>query len=478
MSANLGIQLGSFPVRYLGVPLTSQKLRKQDYQPLIDRISSRFSSWTTRHLSFAGRLQLLQSVIYSTISFWASIFVLPNQCLLTLEHMCNGFLWKGDPTASRGVKVSWESVCSPKHSGGLGLRRLSDWNRVLTLKLIWLIFSAGGSLWVSWIRHNLIGTTNFWCISPSSSDSWVWKSICKLRSIAIPFLVCQLGSGITASFWQDNWTTLGPLIDITGPRGPMVTGIVIDAVVADAISEGEWWLSSSRSCSPIISLLRDSLPNAQDIATSEVNDIYLWKPDHTSARDFFSFSATWTTLHPPPQSVEWYQSVWFKGRIPKHAFVAWVTARGMLNTRDRFRSWNMPVPATCLLCALQDESHQHLFFDCPFSSQVWSFFTTKAHLSPPTNLQDVLRWMKDPSRDNNVSLILKLIFQASIYLIWKERNGRLHNVSNSPPSVLIKDIQLTLRRPLDPLSRAQQNLPSTVSLLTTWFGVFQPTGIG
>ena len=89
---NLGITHGSLPVRYLGVPLMAQKMRRQDYQPLIDRIGMRFSSWTARHLSFAGRLQLLQSVIYSTINFWASIFILPNQCLKKLEQMCNAFL--------------------------------------------------------------------------------------------------------------------------------------------------------------------------------------------------------------------------------------------------------------------------------------------------------------------------------------------------------------------------------------------------
>lgn len=49
-----GLAQGSFPVRYLGVPLTTKKLRKQDYQPLLDKIHARFSSWTIKHLSFVG----------------------------------------------------------------------------------------------------------------------------------------------------------------------------------------------------------------------------------------------------------------------------------------------------------------------------------------------------------------------------------------------------------------------------------------
>jgi len=118
------------------VPLTSKKMTKQDYKPLLDKILSRFSSWTVRHLSFAGRLQLIQSVIYSIISFWASIFLLPNQCLLEIERMCSAFLWSGKHESARGAKVSWDSVCTPKEYGGLGLRRLQPWNKVLGLKLI------------------------------------------------------------------------------------------------------------------------------------------------------------------------------------------------------------------------------------------------------------------------------------------------------------------------------------------------------
>lgn len=65
-----GITQGALPVRYLGVPLTSKKMTKSDYQPLLDKITMRFNSWTSRHLSFAGRFLLIKSVIYSTISFW------------------------------------------------------------------------------------------------------------------------------------------------------------------------------------------------------------------------------------------------------------------------------------------------------------------------------------------------------------------------------------------------------------------------
>lgn len=65
-------------------------------------------------------------------------------------------------------------------------------------------------------------------------------------------LVCAVGSGITARFWHDNWTSLGLLIDIMGPREPEVTGLHLNAVVAEALQEGDWWLCRSRSRNNII----------------------------------------------------------------------------------------------------------------------------------------------------------------------------------------------------------------------------------
>lgn len=85
--------------------------------------------------------------------------------------MCNGFLWKGAPNSARWAKISWESVCTPKECSGLGLRRLSDWNKVLGLKSIWLIFADVGSLWVSWVQVNLIRSINFWEINPRVGGS-------------------------------------------------------------------------------------------------------------------------------------------------------------------------------------------------------------------------------------------------------------------------------------------------------------------
>jgi hypothetical protein len=57
-----GCKLGEFPFTYLGIPLHFAKLRKEDLQPIIDKIIKRISGWRGKLLSYKARLILLQVV--------------------------------------------------------------------------------------------------------------------------------------------------------------------------------------------------------------------------------------------------------------------------------------------------------------------------------------------------------------------------------------------------------------------------------
>ncbi|KAK2655055.1 hypothetical protein Ddye_008107 [Dipteronia dyeriana] len=72
--------------RYLGILIISTKLCIRDCSPLVDKVSGRLTSWMNRGLSYAGRLQLIISVLSSLQVFWASYLCLSIKILKIIEH--------------------------------------------------------------------------------------------------------------------------------------------------------------------------------------------------------------------------------------------------------------------------------------------------------------------------------------------------------------------------------------------------------
>lgn len=100
LSGFSGFKIGSFPTRYLGLPLNPQRISLATLQPFIERITSKLHSWTIKFLSFAGKIRLISSVIYGMVNFWSSVFVLPKAFYEKIDSLYAAFLWKNKTTSA------------------------------------------------------------------------------------------------------------------------------------------------------------------------------------------------------------------------------------------------------------------------------------------------------------------------------------------------------------------------------------------
>ncbi|XP_045822135.1 uncharacterized protein LOC123915019 [Trifolium pratense] len=135
---------GTLPFRYLGIPMTSKKLAIQNYMGLIDRIVGRITHWSSKLLSYVGRIQLLNS-------------------------------------KSRKSPVAWKSVCQPKRYGGLNLIDIEIWNRITMLKLLWNLGSKADNLWEKWVHAYYIKNRQIMEARVPNNASWLMKAIMQQR---------------------------------------------------------------------------------------------------------------------------------------------------------------------------------------------------------------------------------------------------------------------------------------------------------
>jgi hypothetical protein len=112
--------------------------------------------------------------------YWTNIFILPKRVIRTIEKMLSRFLCNGKIDGIAWAKVTWKDVCVPKNEGGLGLRRLDDWNLATILRPIWALFASLGFIWVVWVKLNyLLKGRCFWNLKIPWDCTWCWRKLLK-----------------------------------------------------------------------------------------------------------------------------------------------------------------------------------------------------------------------------------------------------------------------------------------------------------
>ncbi|KAL0292615.1 UNVERIFIED_CONTAM: Transposon TX1 uncharacterized protein [Sesamum calycinum] len=236
--ATLGFQEGLLPLRYLGLPLISARLSITDCQPLLQKIDSRIKGWEGVQISFAGRVQLIKSVLISFEVYWAMAFILPKGIIKEMIKRLRTFLWKG--TSAYGYpKVAWEAVCRPIDEGGLGIKDILALNRALMSKHLWAVIKQDRtSIWVDWIIQVRLRDCSIWT-AKENKGAWGWRKMLSLRNSLMSHIHYRVGSGESVSLWHDPWHPLGPLIS-RFPRGPQMTRIGPLDKLSAVIKDGQW----------------------------------------------------------------------------------------------------------------------------------------------------------------------------------------------------------------------------------------------
>lgn len=435
-----GVQRGTLPIRYLGLPLISTKLTLRDCSSLIARIRSRIDKWTTCTLSQAGRLQLLKVVLFGIQGYWSNHLFLPKSVLKQLQTLFIKFLWGGSSINTKQVKVSWHDCCKLKSEGGLGIRDLCQWNTASFLHHLWRIIqpSNTNSIWIAWLRNVVIKEKPFWSMKLPSHASWCLKKILNLRPLALHHIRYTIGNNSNFLFWHDPWFRGSSLMQCFDSS--IISIAESNAMIRAGayINNRQWTLPNSNHV--WIIELRELLSN-WNISS---NDLISW---HDLKLKQVTVSSIWNSLRPPEISLPWVQAIWHPFHIPKCAFTLWLALKNRLLTKDRMLRFGMNTDSRCCLCGNHPETTSHLFSSCAFSREV--FMGLYPNLVG--NWDDYLRGQFTPTSCSNLKKSVSYLYvSVAVFYIWKERNDIIHNASHTKvtPAILRFNIKRMVREKL------------------------------
>ncbi|GJY18130.1 RNA-directed DNA polymerase, eukaryota, reverse transcriptase zinc-binding domain protein [Tanacetum coccineum] len=204
---------GSFPIRYLGIPLDANRICRDDCTVLKDSID------------------FLCPVSMNV--FWASMFVLPQGVCDDIDKLLKEFLWKTEGKKGIRHSVAWKE-------GGLGLRSTHVWNEALMAKHLWNVVVNKESIWVKWVKSHYLIDNSVWAVDLSHHASWVWKQILALRDKIRSFVKFKIGDGRKCFFWFDSWYEKGPLCKLINYNVLMQDRYILKTKVSDLIIDGIW----------------------------------------------------------------------------------------------------------------------------------------------------------------------------------------------------------------------------------------------
>ena len=432
----MAMDLKDLPVRYLGVPLISTKLKAVDCECIKDRMLKRVSSWTSKKLSYAGRIQLVVSVLHGIQAYWSSIFILPKKVLHEVEDILRRFIWSGPELNKNGAKVAWADICCPHKEGGLGIKDIVVWNKASMVRHIWDLARKKDSLWVKWCHQYRLKNKSLWGGTWSTETSWTWNKLMKLRSEIWDFIKYKVGNGESVWCWFDNWHSEGPLYQKFGYRIVYDAASNLKARMKEFIVNNDWVLPRAVS-SDLVHVI-NQWPAYRPSADRE--DEVIWTLSNDGE---FSVKSVWERLRRRYPLVGWHNLVWHKDSIPRCSFICWLACRNRLRTKEKLFRWGVIDNSHCVLCGNAEKTRDHLFFQCSYSKFVWQSILANLNFCYQCSnweeeVDQACRRFKGKEFQARLG---RVAFSVTVYFVWMERNSRIFQGKNRLECVLVREIE-------------------------------------
>ncbi|XP_058756083.1 uncharacterized protein LOC131629310 [Vicia villosa] len=133
-SSFLSCKVGSFPFKFLAVRVGDNPRKLSMWKELIMMLRKRWCVWRASHLSMAGRVVLINSILNAISIYSLSFYKAPKKVLNEVRSIQSKFIWTGGDLKKLINWVCWYTVCKTREEGGLGVKNVEIMNVALLSK--------------------------------------------------------------------------------------------------------------------------------------------------------------------------------------------------------------------------------------------------------------------------------------------------------------------------------------------------------
>ncbi|XP_075106719.1 uncharacterized protein LOC142179621 [Nicotiana tabacum] len=155
----------------------------------------------------------------------------------------------------------------------------------------------------------------------------------------------------------------------------------------------------------------------------------------------------YTKLRGNFERITWRKLMQTNLGVPKWKFIIYLAVQRKLMTKDRLRGLGYVEEVTCELCNKEEESIDHMFFYCSYTSQLWTDLLQWQGICRKTmRWSDELNWTIKCCKGRSIKTELyRLILAGAVYHVWQERNNRIFRGMKQSIQELVREIVQAVR---------------------------------
>jgi hypothetical protein len=293
------------------------------------------------------------------------------------------------------------------------------------MKFVHKLFSGEITPWARWVRrwYGEFGIAQ----APSTLDTPIWRTFKKVFALYRQLTVVATGSGVTVSFWLDNWHNAGPLFARLPALFSHCTQPTIS--VADA-------LRASGLLLPLQPRLAAVAEMELDVVSAAMREVRL--AGGIDARSLpgggaFRSSDVYNLLLISGVSLPLNNVNWDNFAPTKVRIFFWIARHGNTRTRAFLHRLGCLASDACPFCSAPEELH-HMLFSCPRLGPLRAALGVPA-TAVANDLEGIcdifgapIIHLHDATRHTAILLVL--------WIVWKSRNRKVFDNVLTPPRQL------------------------------------------
>jgi len=363
--------------------------------------------------------------------------VTPTGIISSIESLFKFFFW-GCEVSKKISWIKWDSICLSVTNGGLGVRRIREFNLSLLGKWCWRLLVEKDSLWYCVLKVRYGEVCGRIQEGDRNASAW-WKMMGGVREgigsgVGNWFddnVERVVGDGKNTFFWTDKWLDGGPLkFQFSRLYSLSVhKECTVEEMTRLGWEEGgnawgwrrclwAWEEDSMRECIVLVNNV---------ILQDNINDARRWMLDPVhgySVRETYRF----LTIPAEPTSENVINNVWHKLVPSKVSLFVWRILQDRIPTKlNLVRRHILQLNDNLCVGGCGDiETSDHLFIDCLLFRNVWNLVCQwlGIYLVFPKNIKEhYLQFTQIAALPRASHSYFKIIWLACVWAIWKDRNN-------------------------------------------------------